>query len=90
MPEDLKAIEEQELAEEEVDKEEYNSKIEDPETQRLREENERLREEIERVRNLPMKERLYEHVNVSVKTMDIFIITMLVLGVIAVVAGMMK
>ena len=33
---------------------------------RLEEENERLRQEIERVRNLPLKERLYDKVHVSV------------------------
>ena len=39
---------------------------------RLEEENERLRQEIERVRNLPLKERLYDKVHVSVRTLDIF------------------
>lgn len=67
-----------------------NEEAENAETRRLREENERLREEIERVKNLPMKERLYDHVHVSLKTMDIFIITMIVLGIIAVVVGMLK
>lgn len=64
--------------------------VQEDETQRLREENERLREEIERVKSLPLKERLYDHVHVSVKTMDIFICTMIVLGVIAVIVGMIK
>lgn len=57
-------------------------------TRRLMEENEKLREEIERVRSLPMKERIYDHVHVSVRTMDIFIGVMLVLAVIAVILGM--
>lgn len=58
------------------------------ETHRLLEENERLREEIERVRGLPMKERIYDHVHVSVRTIDIFIGGMLVIAVLAVIAGM--
>lgn len=57
-------------------------------TRRLMEENEKLREEIERVRSLPMKERIYDHVHVSVRTMDIFIGVMLVLAVVAVILGM--
>ena len=51
---------------------------------RLEEENERLRQEIERVRNLPLKERLYDKVHVSVRTLDIFIAVMIILGIIAV------
>lgn len=62
----------------------------DDEAQCLREENERLRAEIERVKSLPAKERLYEHVNVSLKTIDIFIGVMLVIGILAVVIGMIK
>lgn len=39
--------------------------------QKLQEENERLKQEREEYRkNLPFKERLYDHVNLSVKTMD--------------------
>ena len=55
---------------------------------RLEEENERLRQEIERVRNLPLKERLYDKVHVSVRTLDIFIAVMIILGIIVVVLGM--
>jgi len=55
---------------------------------RLEEENERLRQEIERVRNLPLKERLYDKVHVSVKTLDIFIAVMIILGIIVIVLGM--
>ncbi|MEG2123826.1 MAG: hypothetical protein RRZ63_08360 [Clostridium sp.] len=62
----------------------------DPEKQRLQEENDRLREEIERVKALPLKERIYDHVHVSVRTLDIFICIMIILGVAAVVMGMMK
>lgn len=55
---------------------------------RLEEENERLRQEIERVRNLPLKERLYDKVHVSVRTLDIFIAVMIILGIIVIVRGM--
>ena len=55
---------------------------------RLEEENERLRREIERVRSLPLKERLYDKVHVSVRTLDIFIAVMIILGIIVVVLGM--
>ena len=55
---------------------------------RLEEENERLRQEIERVRNLPLKERLYDKVHVSVRTLDIFIAVMIILGIIVIVLGM--
>lgn len=62
----------------------------DEETRLLREENERLREEIARVKSLPLKERLYDHVNVSLRTLDIFIGVMIAIGVIAVIVGMTK
>ena len=55
---------------------------------RLEEENERLRQEIERVRNLPLKERLYDKVHVSVRTLDIIIPVMIILGIIVIVLGM--
>ena len=55
---------------------------------RLEEENERLRQEIERVRNLPLKERLYDKVHVSVRTLDNFIAVMIILGIIVIVLGM--
>lgn len=55
---------------------------------RLEEENERPRQEIERVRNLPLKERLYDKVHVSVRTLDIFIAVMIILGIIVIVLGM--
>lgn len=55
---------------------------------KLEEENEKLRREIERVRNLSLKERLYDKVNVSVRTLDIFIIVMVILGILVVILGM--
>ena len=39
----------------------------------LLEENKRLREENERLKKLPLKERLYDKINVSVRTLDIVI-----------------
>lgn len=63
---------------------------EELENERLREENERLREEIERVRSLPFKERLYDRVNVSLKTMDIIIITLILLAIAATIVGMIQ
>lgn len=55
---------------------------------KLEEENEKLRQEIERVRNLSLKERLYDKVNVSVRTLDIFIAVMIIFGIIVVILGM--
>ena len=55
---------------------------------KLEEENEKLRREIERVRNLSLKERLYDKVNVSVRTLDIFIIVMVIFGIIVIILGM--
>ena len=52
--------------------------------------NRKLREENERLRALPLKERLYEKVHVSVRTLDIFIGCMCVLFVIVVVLGMIN
>lgn len=60
------------------------------ENERLKEENERLREEIERVRNLPMKERLYDKIHVTVRVIDFFIIMMILLAIIVTVIGMNK
>ena len=62
--------------------------VEEQNLKRLEEENERLRQEIERVRNLPLKERLYDKVHVSVRTLDIFIAVMIILGIIVIVLGM--
>lgn len=53
----------------------------------LEEENERLRKELELMREKNFKERLYDHVHVSVRTMDIFIGIMLALLVFVVVLG---
>lgn len=53
---------------------------------KLKEENERLKREREEYRKtLPMKERLYDHVNVSLKTMDrIIAVLFILLGVVLV------
>ena len=54
----------------------------------LTEENKRLQEENERLKNI--KERMYDKINVSVRTIDIFIGCMCVLFVAVVVMGMLK
>lgn len=55
----------------------------------LREENRKLKEENERL-NKSLKERMYDKINVSVRTMDIFIGCMCILFVVVVVLGMLK
>lgn len=56
----------------------------------LQEENRRLQEENKHLKELSLKERMYDKINVSVRTMDIFIGIMCVLFVIVVIMGMMK
>ena len=56
----------------------------------LAEENKRLQEENERLKNRSIKERMYDKINVSVRTIDIFIGCMCVLFVAVVVMGMLK
>lgn len=55
----------------------------------LREENRRLKEENEQL-NKSLKERMYDKIHVSVRTMDIFIGCMCILFVVVVVLGMLK
>ena len=56
----------------------------------LAEENRRLQEENERLKNRSIKERMYDKINVSVRTIDVFIGFMCVLFVAVVVMGMLK
>lgn len=56
----------------------------------LSEENRRLKEENERLQNLSPKERLYEHIHVSVRTMNIIIGCLCALFVLVIILGMMK
>lgn len=56
----------------------------------LQEENRRLQEENKHLKELSLKERMYDKINVSVRTMDIFIGIMCVLFVVVVIMGMMK
>lgn len=56
----------------------------------LAKENRRLQEENERLKNRSIKERMYDKINVSVRTIDIFIGCMCVLFVAVVVMGMFK
>ena len=60
------------------------------ERRRLEEENERLRKELEYIKEKNLKERIYDHVNVSVRTMDIFIGIMVVLFVAVIVIGLLN
>ena len=53
-------------------------------------ENEKLRRELELMKEKTIKERIYDHVHVSVRTMDIFIGVMVVLFVVVVVMGMLN
>ena len=56
----------------------------------LREENERLKKEREEYRKtLPVKERLYDHINVSLKTMDMIIAVLFILLGIVFVMGIL-
>ena len=56
----------------------------------LAEENRRLKEENERLQNLSPKERLYEHIHVSVRTMNIIIGCLCALFVLVIILVMMK
>ena len=56
----------------------------------LAEENRRLQEENERLKNRSIKERMYDKINVSVRTIDIFIGCMCVVFVAVVVMGRLK
>ena len=56
----------------------------------LAEENRRRKEENERLQNLSPKERLYEHIHVSVRTMNIIIGCLCALFVLVIILGMMK
>ena len=50
----------------------------------------KLRRELELMKEKTIKERIYDHVHVSVRTMDIFIGMMVVLFVVVVVMGMLN
>lgn len=56
----------------------------------LEAENEKLRRELELMKEKTIKERIYDHVHVSVRTMDIFIGVMVVLFVVVVVMGVLN
>lgn len=65
------------------------AKAEEMSLEALKEENRRLQEENEKL-NKSIKERMYDKINVSVRTMDIFIGCMCVLFVLVVILGMLK
>ncbi len=56
--------------------------------QQLEEENRKLKEENGQLREKNIKERLYDHVNVSVRTMDMIIGALCVLFVVVLVIGL--
>lgn len=56
---------------------------------RLQEENEQLRKELEYIKEQNVKERIYSHIHVSVRTMDIFIGVMVVLFFVVIALGLM-
>ncbi len=60
------------------------------ERRRLEEENELLRKELEYIKEQNLKERIYDHVHVSVRTMDIFIGIMIVLFFVVIGMGLMN
>ena len=64
--------------------------MEEKTIEQLEEENRRLQEENERLRNRSIKERTYDKIHVSVRTIDIFIGCMAALFVIVVILGMLK
>ena len=66
---------------------ESEKRPEEEEKRRLEEENEALRKELEILREKTLKERLYDHVHVSVRTMDIFIGVMAALFIAVIVMG---
>lgn len=69
---------------------EFEDSLEE-QNRRLLEENERLKREREEYRkNLPVKERLYDHVNVSLKTMDRIIAVLFILLGIVLVMGIVN
>ncbi len=62
----------------------------DKTVEELEAENEKLRQELEFMKEKTVKERIYDHVHVSVRTMDIFIGIMVALFVIVVVLGLIN
>lgn len=76
------------------EKEMITEKTEEPlteaelERRRLEEENELLRKELEYIKEKNLKERMYDHVHVSVRTMDIFIGIMVVLFFVVIAMGL--
>lgn len=62
----------------------------DKTVEELEAENEKLRQELELMKEKTVKERIYDHVHVSVRTIDIFIGIMVALFVIVVVLGLIN
>ena len=76
------------------EKEMITEKTEEPlteaelERRRLEEENELLRKELEYIKEKNLKERMYDHVHVSDRTMDIIIGIMVVLFFVVIAMGL--
>lgn len=70
--------------------EEAAENVADKTLEDLEAENEKLRQELELMKEKTVKERIYDHVHVSVRTMDIFIGVMVVLFVVVVVLGILN
>ncbi len=68
----------------------YTEETADRTVEDLEAENEKLRRELELMKEKTVKERIYDHVHVSVRTMDIFIGVMVALFVIVVVLGLIN
>ena len=64
--------------------------MEEKTVEQLEEENRKLLEENERLKNRSIKERMYDKIHVSVRTLDIFIGCMCVLFVLVVILGMFR
>lgn len=70
--------------------EEAAENVADKTLEDLEAENEKLRQELELMKEKTVKERIYDHVHVSVRTMDIFIGVMVALFVVVVVLGILN
>ncbi len=70
--------------------EEAAENIADKTIEDLEAENEKLRKQLEIMKEKTVKERIYDHVHVSVRTMDIFIGVMVALFVIVVILGILN
>ena len=71
-----------------MSEQEKNTEGREDRLQQLEEENRKLKEENVQLREKNLKERLYDHVNVSVRTMDIIIGALCVFFVVVLVIAL--